>query len=166
MMKIFFGFFVLLLVSFSVSSAQVTATNSKSENFNSGITGLGFSGGTASGVGVSFRYHSTTKASFQIVGGVFRPQTSETFGSIGFEYQHDLVRSNASRFFAAGASSYLFNGTGETNTYAGPFRAGAGLGGEFSIQEGVHFTFEALFTYFSDGTILPLPQLAFHYYFY
>lgn len=164
-MKIVFSTFVCLALLCNVNFAQVTATSAKGEAFNSGIYGLGFSGGAASGAGVSLRYHTTGKTSYQFVGGVFRPKSSDTFISLGLEFQNDLIRSNSSRFYAAGASSYMYNGSG-VNGYSAPWRAGIGLGGEFSIQEGVHFTFEALFTYFSDGTILPLPQLAFHYYFY
>ena len=164
-MKNIFTAVFLILLFLNVVDAQVTASTSKGEAFNSGIYGLGFSGGTASGAGVSVRYHTTGKSSYQFVGGVFRPKSSDTFMSFGAEYQYDLIRSNSSRFFTELASSYLYNGSGGNN-YAAPWRAGLGLGGEFSIQEGVHLTFQALFTYFSDGTILPLPQLAFHYYFY
>ncbi len=154
-----------LLIPFSVASAQVTAETSKGANFNQGIYGLGFSGGAASGVGVSLRYHTIGLSSYQLVGGVFRPKSSDTFVSIGGEFQRDLVRSNSSRYYFAASTAYIYNGD-STNIIVAPFRAGAGLGGEFLVQEGVHFSFQALFTYFSDGTILPLPQLSFHYYFY
>lgn len=161
-----FFFMVFLLISAGTqTNAQVTAETSKAGNFNQGIYGLGFSGGAASGVGVSLRYHTVDRSSFQIVGGVFRPKSSDTFVSIGVEFQRDLVRGNTNRYYFAAASSYIYNGD-STNIIEAPFRAGAGLGGEFLVQEGVHFSFQALFTYFSDGTILPLPQLSFHYYFY
>ena len=156
---------ILLSVAMLPMNAQVTAQTSRGENFNQGIYGLGFSGGAASGVGVSLRYHLVDKSSFQIVGGIFRPKSTDTFVSLGAEYQRDLVRSNSSRYYFCVASSYIYNGD-STNSVVAPFRAGTGLGGEFLVQEGVHFTFQALFTYFSDGTILPLPQLSFHYYFY
>ena len=164
-MRYIIASFLMMIVLSEAAQTQVTAQSAKGENFNSAIYGLGFSGGPASGAGVSLRYHMTGKSSFQFVGGVFRPKSSDTFISLGLEYQNDLIRGNSSRFFFGTATSYLFNGEGN-NSYEAPWRAGMGLGGEFSIQEGVHFTFEALFTYFSDGTILPLPQLAFHYYFY
>jgi hypothetical protein len=41
-----------------------------------------------------------------------------------------------------------------------------GIGGELPMSSGFHVTGELLFTYFSDGTILPLPSAGFHYYFY
>jgi hypothetical protein len=47
----------------------------------------------------------------------------------------------------------------------GPGRLGFGMGGELYASSGIHTTLELLFTYFDDGTVLPLPQLAFHYYF-
>lgn len=164
-MKNIFIVTVAFFVFSNFANAQVTATTSKGETFNSGIYGLGFSGGASSGAGVSVRYHTVGKSSYQFVGGVFRPKSSNTFISLGAEYQYDLIRGTSSRFFSEFATSYLYNGSGGNN-YAAPWRAGLGLGGEFSIQEGVHITFQALFTYFSDGTILPLPQAAFHYYFY
>ncbi|NUN69649.1 MAG: hypothetical protein HUU02_08060 [Bacteroidetes bacterium] len=148
-----------------LSSAQVAVTSVKGESFGKSVYGLGFSGGPASGIGISYRYHSEGKASLQGVLGIFKPKNTDTFYSFGAEYQQDLTRSNSARFFFGAATSFFFNGS-DVNRYAAPFRFGAGLGGEFLLQEGVHMTFQGLFTYFSDGTILPLPQLSIHYYFY
>lgn len=154
---------ILLLPAFS--SAQVAVTSVKGEAFGKSVYGLGFSGGPASGVGISYRYHAEGKASLQGVLGIFKPKNTDTFYSFGAEYQHDLTRSNSARFFFGAATSFFFNGS-DANRYAAPFRFGAGLGGEFLLQEGVHMTFQGLFTYFSDGTIVPLPQISIHYYFY
>ncbi len=145
--------------------AQVAASNVKGDAFGKGIHGLGFSGGTASGAGISYRYHTEGKSSLQAILGVFKPKNTDTFYSFGAEFQHDLTRSNSARFFFGSASSYVYNGSGG-NKYAAPFRFGVGLGGEFLLQDAVHLSFQGLFTYFSDGTILPLPQIAIHYYFY
>lgn len=155
----------LILIAVSPLNAQVMVSNVKGGTFEQGVHGIGFSGGPASGVGISYRYHTDGKASLQGVIGVFKPKTSNTLYSFGAEYQQDLTRSNSARFFFDGASSYIYNGAG-VNNYSAPFRFGLGLGGEFLLQDAVHFTFQGLFTYFSDGTILPLPQLAIHYYFY
>lgn len=144
---------------------QVSVSTVKGETFGQSIHGLGFSGGPASGVGISYRYHMGSTTSLQGIIGVFKPKSSDTFTSFGLEYQQDLTRSGSARFFFGAATSFFYNGTG-ANNYAAPFRAGLGLGGEFLLQDAVHFTFQGLFTYFSDGTILPLPQLAVHYYFY
>jgi hypothetical protein len=165
-MKKFCSFlFLLTLLSYQNSVSQVAVSDAKGEAFGQSVHGLGFTGGPASGVGVSYRYHLASKSSLQGVVGVFKPKSSDTFYSFGAEFQQDLTRTGSARFFFALASSYIYNGTG-ANNYSAPFRAGAGLGGEFLLQDAVHFTFQGLFTYFSDGTILPLPQLAIHYYFY
>lgn len=155
--------FVLLLSS--SANAQVAVSDVKGEAFGRSIHGLGFSGGPASGIGFTYRFHTDGKSSLQAVLGVFKPKNTDTFYSFGAEFQQDLTRSNSARFFFGSATSYIYNGSG-SNKYAAPFRIGAGLGGEFLLQDAVHLSFEGLFTYFSDGTILPLPQLAIHYYFY
>lgn len=157
--------FTLMVLMIHASDAQVAVSTVKGEAFGKSVYGLGFSGGPASGVGISYRYHTEGKSSLQGVIGIFKPKNTDTFTSFGAEFQQDLTRSNSARFFFGVATSYYYNGSG-SNRYAAPFRFGTGLGGEFMLQEGVHMTFQGLFTYFSDGTILPLPQLAIHYYFY
>lgn len=149
----------------SQSYAQVAVSNVKGDAFGNSVHGLGFSGGPASGVGISYRYHTEGNVSLQGIIGVFKPKSTDTFSSFGLELQQDLTRSNSARFYIAAAASYFYNGT-DSNKYSAPFRSGIGLGGEFLMQDAVHFSFQGLFTYFSDGTILPLPQLAIHYYFY
>jgi hypothetical protein len=165
MTKIILSFIVISVLCVLPMKAQVAVSNAKSEAFGNSVHGLGFSGGAVSGVGFSYRYHTAGKSSIQGVIGIFKPKTTDTFYSLGAEFQQDLTRTNSARFFFGVASSFIYTGSG-ANNYAAPFRAGVGLGGEFLLQDAVHFTFEGLFTYFSDGTILPLPQLAIHYYFY
>ena len=46
-----------------------------------------------------------------------------------------------------------------------PTRGGVGIGGEWVMSGGLHFLAEGMFTFFSDGTILPLPQVGIYYYF-
>jgi hypothetical protein len=157
--------FTLLTVASYQAQAQVAVSTVKGEAFGNSVYGLGFAGGPASGIGFSYRYHTEGKNSLQAVFGVFKPKNTDTFYSFGAEFQRDLTRSNSARFFFGAASSFNYNGSG-SNKYAAPFRFGAGLGGEFLLQDAVHLTFQGLFTYFSDGTILPLPQLSIHYYFY
>ncbi len=158
---------IILLLSLCMLSAnaQVAVSNVKGDAFGKSVYGLGFSGGPASGIGLSYRYHTEGKTSLQGVLGVFKPKNTDTFYSFGVELQQDLTRSNSARFFFGAATSYNYNGS-NGNNYAAPFRFGAGLGGEFLLQDAVHLTFQGLLTYFSDGTILPMPQLSIHYYFY
>ena len=164
-MKRISAVFLLSTVLCFSGYAQVAASSVKGDAFDQGLHGLGFSGGAASGAGISYRYHTQGNSSFQGIVGVFKPKTTDTFYSFGTEFQQDLTRSNSARFYFALASCYVYNGS-DSNSYKAPFRAGIGLGGEFLIQDALHFTFEGLFTYFSDGSILPLPQLAIHYYFF
>ncbi len=158
-----FVFLVTLMIS--SAEAQVAVSDVKGDAFGKSVYGLGFSGGPASGIGISCRYHTEGKMSFQTVLGIFKPKTTDTFYSFGAEFQQDLTRSNTARFYFGVASSYIYNGSGG-NKYDAPFRLGVGVGGEFLLQSAVHISFQGLFTYHSDGTILPMPQLAVHYYFY
>lgn len=85
---------------------------------------------------------------------------------MGTEFQYDLNRGNRGRYFVFCGLSYYYSGTSNVNNLEGPFRAGLGLGAEFVINGPMHVMLEGAFTYFSDGTILPLPQIGFYYYFY
>jgi hypothetical protein len=129
------------------------------------VFGLGFAAGPATGLGLSFRHHLPTAFSYQITGGIIKA-TDRLYYSIGLEAQYDLSRTRTFRFFAAGGTSYFFAGTGGHNDMEGPARAGIGAGGETEIGSGIHFTAELLFTYFTDGTVLPLPQVGIFYYFF
>ncbi len=147
------------------AGAQVSTTGlQKASSLGKTVYGLGFSGGWASGVGFSFRAHLPSKMSFQGVFGIVKTQ-SKLLMSAGAEYQYDLVRGDATRFFFVGSTGYFYSGDG-SNTVEGPFRLGAGIGGEFQIQGALHATIEGQFVYSSNGTVLPLPQLAVHYYFF
>jgi hypothetical protein len=46
-----------------------------------------------------------------------------------------------------------------------PGRVGLGIGGEVMTTSGVHALAELVFCYFTDGTVLPLPQVGFYFYF-
>jgi hypothetical protein len=128
------------------------------------VFGLGFAGGPASGLGLSFRHHLPSIASYQIIGGIIKVDDRMSY-SIGAEVQMDLARTEAARFFAVGGVSYFYSGKTSHNEMDGPGRIGVGLGGEVHAASGIHTSLELLFTYFNDGTVLPLPQLGFHYYF-
>lgn len=154
-----------VLVLSSSSQAQVSvSSDATAHGFGGTVFGLGFTGGPASGVGVSFRTHLPSKSSLQFSFGIIKV-TDRLSLSLGNEYQYDLVRGQSTRFFVNTALAYFYSGS-SANEMAAPFRAGIGVGGEFAVQEALHMTVEGVFTYFSDGTILPLPQVAVHYYFY
>jgi hypothetical protein len=129
------------------------------------VFGIGLAGGAASGVGLSFRHHLPGSVSYQITGGIIKVDEKTSY-AIGGEVQYDLVRAPASRFFVAGALGYYFSGRGKGNAIEGPGRFGLGIGGEVPVFASLHVSGELLFTFFTDGTVLPLPQIAMHYYFY
>ena len=129
------------------------------------VFGLGLSVGAATGIGLSFRHHLPGSWSYEITGGVIKVDDKTSY-AIGGEIQYDLVRATASRFFVAGGMGYYYGGRGQGNTIEGPVRVGLGIGGELPLASGFHVSGELLFTYFSDATILPLPQLGVYYYFY
>jgi hypothetical protein len=128
------------------------------------VFGIGVSGGAASGLGLSFRHHLPSTFSYQITGGIIKVDERLHY-AIGGELQFDLSRSGTTRFFVVGAAGYYYAGSSDRNEIAAPGRAGLGLGGEMYSGSGFHGTLELLFTYFSDGTVLPLPQFGLHYYF-
>lgn len=160
------GFFVLLMLLVTMTQAQVVAPSvGPGQPLRQSLFGLGLFGGPAGGFGISFRHHLPSTFSYQITGGIINTD-SKLHWDIGFEGQFDLVRGPAGRFFAAGAASYFYSGRNGNNEMKGPGRIGLGIGGEAFIGYGFHATGDLLFTYFTDGTVLPLPQFGIYYYFY
>lgn len=165
MKSIFLSISIVLIFLVSISTAQVNTTGlSRAEDLTKPVYGLGFSAGWASGVGLSFRSHLPSKSSLQAVFGIIKTSNKLSM-CLGGEYQYDLVRNNSTRFFIISAMSYFYNGV-SSNEVSGPFRFGAGIGGEFQVQEAFHITAEGLFVFFSDGRVIPLPQIAAHFYFF
>jgi hypothetical protein len=103
--------------------------------------------------------------SYGITGGIIKVEDRLSY-SVGTEVQYDLVRGPTSRFFVCGGAGYFYSGTSSHNDMDGPGRVGVGIGGEFATPPGLHVTTELMFTYFTDGTVLPLPQVGVYYYFY
>lgn len=128
------------------------------------VFGLGISAGFASGIGLSFRHHLPGKMVYQIVGGIIKSKDELNY-SVGGELQFDLQRTAGSRFFIVGAAGYFYSGSNDTNGMEAPGRIGLGIGGEIPLGDDLGLTGELLFTYMSDGTVLPLPQASIHYYF-
>ncbi len=128
------------------------------------VFGLGIAAGPASGLGLSFRHHLPSVISYEINGGIIKVDDRLLY-DIGGELQVDLSRSGSTRFFVAGAFAYYYAGSANHNEMAAPERVGLGLGGEMYSGQGFHATLELIFTYFSDATVLPLPQFGVHYYF-
>ncbi len=160
------GFCVLFVVFTALTQAQVVLPNGAgAPAMRQSVFGLGFFAGPAGGLGISFRHHLPSTFSYQVTGGIINTD-NELHYDVGVEIQLDLVRGPTGRFYAAGASSYFFSGKGGDNKMSGPGRIGLGVGGEAAIGYGFHVSGELLFTYFTDSTVLPLPQIGIFYYFY
>jgi hypothetical protein len=164
MKRIAIEFLSLIFLPALLLSQVSVAGDNKAENFDKSVYGLGFAGGPASGVGVSFRDHFPSRLSIQLVFGILKDNVN-TFVSTGAELQYDLVRGNTTRFYFGPAFGYFYNGS-DVNSFKAPTRYGIGLGGEFNVRDALHFSVEGMFVFFSDGTIIPLPQASIHYYFY
>jgi opacity protein-like surface antigen len=157
---------ILVALVAPVLSAQVVLPERKGEtDLRENVFGLGVAGGAASGTGLSFRHHLPTAWSYQITGGIIKVK-DRLSSAIGAELQYDLVRSAIHRFFVGGGLGHYYSGRSSGNELEAPARVGLGIGGEFVVAPGLHTLTELWFTYFSDGTILPLPQIGFYYYFY
>jgi hypothetical protein len=164
MKLIVFGLFLILFII--PAQGQVSVPNSdQATELGQTVFGFGFSGGAVSGFGLSFKHHLPSALSYQIVAGVIKADNKVRY-NFGGEGQYDLIRSEKTRFFACGGLGYFYSGESGENELSGPFRAGLGLGIETSTSKSIGVAAELLFSYFSDGTILPLPQLSAHYYFY
>jgi hypothetical protein len=148
-----------------VLPAQVISPTQESKAIEQSIYGVGFSAGTASGFGLSFRHHLPGNVSYQLIGGVIKIDRVVSY-NVGGEFQYDFIRGEAVRFFGAGALGIFYNGKSGHNDLRGPVRFGLGIGGEYSKGTPLHATAELLFTYFSNGDVLPLPQIGIHYYFF
>ena len=155
---------LLIYVSISYMHAQVVLPERGTPEPSESVFGLGLFGGAATGLGLSFRHHLPSTFSYQITGGIVKINERLSY-DIGVEGQADLARSSSSRFFVGGGFGYYYSGKSDGNEMEAPARAALGIGGEFAMSPGIHTTVEAMFTYFSDGTVLPLPQFGFHYYF-
>jgi len=158
----------VLLLAFlivSLASAQVVLPEKGQEpGLRENVFGLGLWGGAATGLGLSFRHHLPSQLSYMVTGGIVKVDEKLSY-DIGVEGQFDLARSETNRFFVAGGFGHYYSGKNE-NRMDAPTRIGLGIGGEFAVTPGIHTTIELMFTYFSDGNVLPLPQFGFHYYFY
>ncbi len=157
----------LFIILFSLTTScigQVAEPETETKEMRTSVYGVGLSVGVASGFGLSFRHHFPSNFSYQLVGGIIKADEKVSY-NIGGALHYDFVRGQSTRFFGGGAMGYFYQGD-NNNELKTPFRLGLGIGGEFRIAEALHFSAELLFTYFSNGDIIPLPQAGIHYYFF
>lgn len=148
------------------AQAQVSVSDyNHATPMRTNVFGLGFAAGPATGLGLSFRHHLPSQLSYQVIGGIIKA-TDRLYYSFGGELQYDLSRNQDVRFYAAGGASCFYSGEHGHNDMDAPGRCGIGIGAETSMRSGFNINGEILFTYFSDGVVLPLPQIGIHYYFF
>jgi hypothetical protein len=158
---------VLSLVFLStLASAQVNGdANTHPTELGQNVYGLGISGGLVSGFGLSFRQHFPSVFSYEIVGGIIKFDDRLHY-NLGGTLQADVMRGDANRFYGCARIGYFYSGDPGVNELAGPFRFGIGAGNEMTGAAQFHINLEVMMTYFSDGVILPTPQVGAHYYFF
>ena len=100
-----------------------------------------------------------------MTGGIIKVDEKVSY-AIGGEAQFDFTRKESDRFFLVLAAGYYYSGKSGENELKGPARIGLGVGAETSLGGPLQVSGEVLFSYFSDGNVLPLPQVGLHYYFY
>ncbi len=156
---------VLVVLLASTCLSQVSVPNQdQSKQFARSIYGLGASASIVSGFGLSFRQHLPSEFSYQLVFGIIKTESDLEY-NFGGEAQYDIIRARDTRFYVCGGAGYFYSGE-SGNSLSGPLRIGGGVGGEWQSIESFHVSGGLLFTYFSDGTILPLPEISVYYYFY
>jgi hypothetical protein len=156
---------LLCLCAWSELPAQVeTPTPEREASLRTGAFGLGFFASPAGGIGLSFRHHLPGRFSYQVTGGIIKA-SDHTSSSIGGEIQYTLARAPQHRIFAVAATGYYYSGPPGRNDMEAPWRLGVGVGGELAIGGGFTVMGDLLFTYFSDGALLPVPGAGVFYYF-
>ncbi len=153
---------VIVLNNLAVSQVS---PSTQTTHLEKNVFGLGLSAGLTSGFGISFRQHFPSEFSYQFIGGIIKTDTRLHY-NLGSEIQYDVFHGTTTRFFTSGGIGYFYSGESGNNYLSAPLRIGAGIGGEWSNIASFHIAGELMFTYFSDGTVLPLPQLSAHYYFF
>lgn len=157
------SFLVFIFISSSFAQVIVPDKDRPTE-LGREVFGLGGSIGLGTGMGLSFRHHLPTVFSYQLAAGIIKDSKTVLF-DIGAELQFDLMRDENLRFYAGGGGGYFYKGK-DANELKGPLRIAIGIGAETKAKQAVHIMGSLYFTYFTNGTILPLPQLGIHYYFF
>ncbi len=155
----------LIAGAVSAEAQVIVPAPGQEPGLRTNVFGLGLAAGASSGAGLSFRHHLPSVARYQITGGIIKVNDRLSY-SLGAELQFDLARGPVSRFFVGGGAAYYYSGSSTHNDMEGPARIGIGIGGEYAGGSGLHVSGDLMFTYFSDGTVLPLPQIGIFYYFY
>lgn len=160
---------LMLLVCVSSLAAQTKHTEDSAlmakEEIGKQIFGIGLNASLTSGMGISFKHHlGGAPFAYQISGGFLQLGEDQVY-SVGVELQYDLNITRKDRIFAVAGIGHYYYGD-STNTMEHPTRWGAGVGYELSVSRNINISLNVMVTGKQFGNnILPVPSLAFHYYF-
>lgn len=134
----------------------------------SNLWGVGGYGGLMSGIGLSCRYHPIGRVGFQLTAGAIK--FDDLMYDFGLEAQFDFDSQGRTRFYGyIGGGFYNYtkqdSGKAKENRLKAPGRLGLGIAYEWAVSEKLVFNANLAFTYFTNGDILPLPQIGIYYYF-
>lgn len=162
---------IALFVGASSLMAQTKRTEDSAlvekEKISQQVFGIGLGASLTSGMGVSFKHHlAGIPFAYQISGGFLQLGKSQVY-SIGLELQYDInVKQNDRLFAVVGLGQYYRSDSTNTNTFDHPFRWGVGVGYELGVSRNINVSMNVMITGKHFGnSILPLPSVAFHYYF-
>ena len=119
---------------------------------------LGGAVGMASGMGFAFRRLPQEQLGFQVT-FIGWKVGDEHFLSVGIQPMYAINKSSTNRLYALGGVGY-FSTVDENRV-----NIGVGLGVEFFVMEQIGSSVDLTLTYLDNGDIVPLPQVAFLYYF-
>ncbi|MGD0338416.1 MAG: hypothetical protein ABSB78_06480 [Bacteroidota bacterium] len=154
-----------VLGSTSLLYSQVIVSERTDMHYERQVFGVGVTAGPIEGAGISFRHHLPAPFSYTLNMGIIKVDENLHY-AIGGDIQYDLARSTNGRYFVLLGIGYYYSGSTSKNDLKGPLRVGLGMGAEFAVNGPLHVSLLGAFTFFSDGTILPLPHIGIHYYFY
>ena len=155
---------IAVLLSAPAFGQTAMPDRSQPTGFREEVFGLGLFGGPVGGLGVSFRHHLRLPLSYQITAGVIKTDRRLLY-DVAIEGEYDISRGERGRFFVGTGFGYFYSGESKGNEMKGPFRLGIGGGAETTISPVLTGVVQLMFTYFSDGTVLPLPEVGVFYYF-
>lgn len=125
---------------------------------------VGLQAGLISGSGLGVRFHPVGRFGAQLVGGGIKLGDLTTY-AFGVEGQFDFDVMGRSRFYGYVGTGLYYVKDKDEKKLDGPWRLGLGVAYEWSISRKLIFNASGAITYFSDGTVLPTPQLGLWYYF-
>ena len=164
-------YIIMLLACAASLMAQTKQTEDSAlvekEKIGKQVFGIGLNASLTSGMGISFKHHpGGVPFAYQISGGFLQLGESQIY-SIGLELQYDINVKRTDRLFAVvGLGQYSKTDSTGANTFDHPFRLGAGIGYELGLSRNINVSVNVMITGKQFGNnILPLPSIAFHYYF-